>query len=55
MCTHIVFFGAPRYALVWLPWLALLWAVADADRTVALAGPRATVLESFDSGVASRG
>lgn len=22
--THIVFFGAPRYALVWLPWLALL-------------------------------
>jgi len=29
MCvlTHIVFFGAPRYALVWLPWLALLWFV----------------------------
>jgi len=26
MCvlTHIVFFGAPRYALVWLPWLAWL-------------------------------
>jgi hypothetical protein len=26
MCvlTHIVFFGAPRYALVWLPWLAVL-------------------------------
>lgn len=26
MCvvTHIVFFGAPRYALIWLPWLALL-------------------------------
>jgi 4-amino-4-deoxy-L-arabinose transferase-like glycosyltransferase len=22
--THVVFFGAPRYALVWLPWLALL-------------------------------
>lgn len=22
--THIVFFGAPRYALVWLPWLAWL-------------------------------
>lgn len=22
--THIVFFGAARYALVWLPWLALL-------------------------------
>ena len=26
MCvvTHIVFFGAPRYALIWLPWLAWL-------------------------------
>lgn len=26
MCvlTHIVFFGAPRYGLVWLPWLSLL-------------------------------
>jgi hypothetical protein len=24
MGTHIVFFGAPRYALVWLPWLAWL-------------------------------
>jgi len=22
--THIVFFGAARYALVWVPWLALL-------------------------------
>jgi hypothetical protein len=22
--THIVFFGAPRYALVWVPWLSLL-------------------------------
>jgi hypothetical protein len=22
--THIVFFGAPRYALVWSPWLAWL-------------------------------
>lgn len=24
LVTHIVFFGAPRYALIWLPWLALL-------------------------------
>ena len=25
MCvTHVVFFGAARYALIWLPWLALL-------------------------------
>jgi hypothetical protein len=26
MCvvTHIVFFGAPRYALIWSPWLAWL-------------------------------
>jgi hypothetical protein len=23
--THVAFFGAARYALVWLPWLALLW------------------------------
>ncbi len=26
--THIAFFGAPRYALIWLPWLPLLWASA---------------------------
>jgi hypothetical protein len=25
--THIVFFGAPRYSLVWAPWLALLAAL----------------------------
>jgi 4-amino-4-deoxy-L-arabinose transferase-like glycosyltransferase len=25
--THMVFFGAPRYALVWLPWLAWLAAL----------------------------
>jgi 4-amino-4-deoxy-L-arabinose transferase-like glycosyltransferase len=36
MCvaTHIVFFGAPRYALVWLPWLAWLMVLPpslDAD------------------------
>ncbi len=24
VATHIVFFGAPRYALVWVPWLAWL-------------------------------
>lgn len=32
MCvlTHIVFFGAPRYALVWLPWLAVLMALPAA-------------------------
>jgi hypothetical protein len=28
--THTLFFGAPRYALVWLPWLALLWTLARA-------------------------
>jgi 4-amino-4-deoxy-L-arabinose transferase-like glycosyltransferase len=39
MATHVVFFGAARYALVWLPWLALLLALpgpslarADDDR-----------------------
>lgn len=25
--THVVFFGAPRYALVWLPWLGCLLAL----------------------------
>ncbi len=35
MCvlTHIVFFGAARYALVWLPWLAVLM-VQPAKRSV---------------------
>jgi hypothetical protein len=37
--THIVFFGAPRYALVWLPWLPLLMILPRTD--------------SFDSGVPS--
>lgn len=25
LVTHVVFFGAARYALIWLPWLPLLW------------------------------
>jgi hypothetical protein len=28
--THIVFFGAPRYALVWLPWLSWLLVLPQA-------------------------
>lgn len=28
--THVVFFGAPRYALVWVPWLALLLVLPSA-------------------------
>lgn len=30
--THIVFFGAPRYGLVWVPWLALLMVLPRASR-----------------------
>ncbi len=30
--THTVFFGAPRYALVWVPWLALLMVLPRASR-----------------------
>jgi 4-amino-4-deoxy-L-arabinose transferase-like glycosyltransferase len=40
--THVVFFGAPRYALVWFPWLPLL-----------MAGTRP--LESFDTSLRSGG
>lgn len=34
--THVVFFGAPRYALIWLPWLALLMV----RRRAATSGPQ---------------
>jgi 4-amino-4-deoxy-L-arabinose transferase-like glycosyltransferase len=37
--THIVFFGAARYGLIWTPWLPLLMAAS----------------ESFDSGARGRG
>ena len=30
--THIVFFGAPRYALVWVPWLGLLMVLPRPSR-----------------------
>ncbi len=52
MCvlTHIVFFGAPRYALVWLPWLAVLMVLP----AQAGAAGRRSALESFDSSDASR-
>lgn len=36
--THIVFFGAPRYALVWLPWLALLMVLPGRKRARAALG-----------------
>lgn len=35
--THVVFFGAPRYALVWVPWLALLMVL---PRTTAMPAGR---------------
>jgi hypothetical protein len=38
--THIVFFGAARYALVWLPWLPLLMVLPSAQNPS----------DSFDSG-----
>jgi 4-amino-4-deoxy-L-arabinose transferase-like glycosyltransferase len=40
MCvvTHIVFFGAPRYALVWLPWLALLMVLPRRSGRMGAAG-----------------
>jgi hypothetical protein len=40
MCvvTHIVFFGAPRYALIWLPWLALLMVLPRRSGRMAPAG-----------------
>jgi hypothetical protein len=39
LVTHIVFFGAPRYALVWVPWLALLM-VLPGQRPLLRAAPR---------------
>lgn len=46
--THMVFFGAPRYSLVWLPWLAWLMVL---PASASNAGPA----RSFDSGHAGRG
>jgi len=46
MCvvTHIVFFGAPRYALVWSPWLAwLLVLPRQSGRTASSASDRSRV------------
>lgn len=44
--THIVFFGAARYALVWLPWLPLLMLLPSGPQAHGLK----TDAESFDSG-----
>lgn len=41
--THIVFFGAPRYALVWLPWLTLLMVL---PRPSQLPSPPSRVFDS---------
>lgn len=43
--THIVFFGAPRYALVWVPWLALLMVLPG--RSAGNAAPRRRRLRVF--------
>jgi hypothetical protein len=46
MCvlTHIVFFGAPRYALIWLPWLSWLMVLPrQSGRKAADRGPIETV------------
>jgi hypothetical protein len=47
--THIVFFGAPRYALVWSPWLALLMvSPGPATKPASLSDPPAAAgRESF--------
>ena len=38
--THIVFFGAARYALIWTPWLPLLMVSGGRERAGAAAGAR---------------
>ncbi|HVY27658.1 MAG TPA: hypothetical protein VHB79_13985 [Polyangiaceae bacterium] len=48
--THIVFFGAPRYALPWLPWLSLLMILPAGHRPGGVTKLRT---ESFDSGIPS--
>jgi hypothetical protein len=53
LITHMVFFGAARYALVWLPWLA--WLMVLPGRAVRPGGARMPGrLESFDSSAGSR-
>jgi 4-amino-4-deoxy-L-arabinose transferase-like glycosyltransferase len=47
--THIVFFGAPRYALIWSPWLA--WLLICPGKAAGMS----PALESFDSGEGGRG
>jgi 4-amino-4-deoxy-L-arabinose transferase-like glycosyltransferase len=47
--THVVFFGAPRYALIWSPWLA--WLLVLPGKLAGISPP----LESFDSGEGGRG
>ncbi len=37
--THVVFFGAARYALVWLPWLPLLMVGAAGSMTTTTSAP----------------
>jgi 4-amino-4-deoxy-L-arabinose transferase-like glycosyltransferase len=40
IATHVVFFGAPRYALVWVPWLALLMVLPSwSHRDPEVSGP----------------
>ena len=63
MCvvTHIVVFGAPRYALIWTPWLAwLLVLPRQSGRKGEPSPPREGestlgARESFDSGTGGRG
>jgi hypothetical protein len=53
LVTHMVFFGAARYALVWLPWLA--WLMVLPGRAPRPAGARMPArFESFDSSAHSR-
>jgi len=40
LLTHIVFFGAARYALIWTPWLPLLMVSGGEQRAEAVAGAR---------------
>jgi hypothetical protein len=55
MCvvTHIVFFGAPRYALIWSPWLA--WLLVCPGKAAGRRAGRVIARDSFDSSDAGRG
>ena len=51
--THIVFFGAPRYALIWSPWLA--WLLVCPGKAAGRRAGRRSARDSFDSSDAGRG